>query len=526
MNTASSIDLGGAEIAECEHLAAWSSWIGASRLGLDDTSAELLRTIADALDIRSVLPRISAIAKQVLRHDALELTVFDRSGQVKLEARSTEDLADLPCCVARDDEPFHIVSDLRRPSARLVGRQTDVIDGLVAAGYRSTLSVRGAVRQQPMRLGFFSRHPDTYRATDVSTAQHIADHVALAVAHEQLAAAERDQAEARGRTSRLEARVQALADKGDAASGRGRMIGRADVWQRVLAKALRVASTDTTVFLQGESGTGKEVVARFIHQASPRKDGPFVAINCAALPEQLLESELFGYERGAFTGAQQTKMGQIELAARGVLFLDEVSEMSVVAQAKFLRFLQEREFQRLGGTRVQKANVRVIAASNRDLRRAVERGTFREDLFYRLQVFDIQLPALRERISDVPLLAERFLEEVGQSMGHAPARLTDEAREALLTYRWPGNVRELHNVLERAAILSDEGLIQRCHLSLHATTIPVASAHDLGARERDTIESVLRETDGNKSRTARRLGLTRTQLYVRLRRYGIEHSPV
>jgi transcriptional regulator with PAS, ATPase and Fis domain len=277
------------------------------------------------------------------------------------------------------------------------------------------------------------------------------------------------------------------------------------------------------VFLQGESGTGKEVVARFIHQASPRKDGPFVAINCAALPEQLFESELFGYERGAFTGAQQAKAGQIELASRGVLFLDEVSEMSLTAQAKFLRFLQEREFQRLGGTRAQKANVRVIAASNRDLRQAVERGTFREDLFYRLQVFDIPLPPLRERIGDVPLLAEEFLEELGQSMGGLPARLGEDAREALSAYSWPGNVRELRNVLERAAILSDEGVIDRRHLSLQPKTAPAASPDDLGVIERQTIENVLRQTDGNKSKTARRLGLTRTQLYVRLRKYGLEH---
>src|SRR4029077_17761883 len=171
---------------------------------------------------------------------------------------------------------------------------------------------------------------------------------------------------------------------------------------------------------------------------------------------QLLESELFGYERGAFTGAQQAKPGQIELAARGVLFLDEVSEMSLSAQAKFLRFVQEREFQRLGGTRTQKANVRVIAASNCYLRQAAEQGKFREDLFYRLQVFDIPLPPLRERISDVPLLAEQFLQEIGESIGQSSLRLGEEAREALLTHRWPGNVRELRNVLERAAILSDE----------------------------------------------------------------------
>jgi DNA-binding NtrC family response regulator len=355
----------------------------------------------------------------------------------------------------------------------------------------------------------------------VPAAQHIVDYVSLAVAHEQLAAAEGRRAEARGRAERVAARVRTLVDKGEALPAHGRMIGRSDCWQHVLACALRVAPTETTVFLQGESGTGKEVVARFIHQASPRKDGPFVAINCAALPEQLLESELFGYERGAFTGAHQSKAGQIELASRGVLFLDEVSEMSLTAQAKFLRFLQEREFQRLGGTRPQKANVRVIAASNRDLRAAVERGTFREDLFYRLQVFDIALPPLRERISDIPLLAEHFIGEFGEALGGRPPRLADEAREALLAHSWPGNVRELRNVLERAAILSDAGVVERRHLALHAKTAPEPAPHDLGTIERQTIETVLRQTDGNKSKTARQLGLTRTQLYVRLRRYGL-----
>ena len=318
-------------------------------------------------------------------------------------------------------------------------------------------------------------------------------------------------------------RMGGVADEG-AVSGRGRMTGRSDAWQRVLTNALRVAPTDTTVFLQGESGTGKEVVAQFIHQASPRRNGPFVAINCAALPEQLLESELFGYERGAFTGAHQAKPGQIELASRGVLFLDEVSEMSRAAQAKFLRFLEEREFQRLGGTRPQKANVRVIAASNRNLCEAVDRGTFREDLLYRLQVFDIALPPLRERITDVPLLAEYFLEQFGRRMDGGPAGLTDQARAALMAYSWPGNVRELRNVLERATILSDEGVIDRRHLSLHEKTATAASPNDLGAKERQTIANVLRQTDWNKSKTARQLGLTRTQLYVRLRRYGLEYS--
>jgi DNA-binding NtrC family response regulator len=488
-----------------------------------DTSTALLRTIAEVLDIRSVFPRVSEIVKAVLPHDALMLAFLDRAGRVTLEARSVEDLPQHGWRTRDDDQDHAIVSDLRRPSSRPTGCEPAVADALVAAGYRSVLSVRGVARNQVMHLAFVSRKADAYSPADLPAAQHVADYVSLAVAHEQLAAAEGCRAEARGRSERVDARVRVLAEKGEAVAAHGRMIGRSDAWQRVLTRALRVAPTDTTVFLQGESGTGKEVVARFIHQASPRKDGPFVAINCAALPEQLLESELFGYERGAFTGAHQPKAGQIELASRGVLFLDEVSEMSLVAQAKFLRFLQEREFQRLGGTRTQKANVRVIAASNRDLREAVEKGTFREDLFYRLQVFDIPLPALRERLTDVPLLADQFLCEVGETMGGRPTRLADDARDALMAHSWPGNVRELRNVLERAAILSDE-VIERRHLSLQEKSAPPASPHHLGSMERQTIENVLRQTDWNKSKTARQLGLTRTQLYVRLRRYGLENA--
>jgi transcriptional regulator with PAS, ATPase and Fis domain len=190
-------------------------------------------------------------------------------------------------------------------------------------------------------------------------------------------------------------------------------------------------------------------------RASPRKNGPFVAINCASVPEQPFESELFGYERGAFTGAQQAKAGQIELASTGVLFLDEVGEMSPMSQAKLLRVLQEREFRRLGGTRLVKANVRVIAASNRDLRQAVSDGSFREDLFYRLQVFDIRIPPLRERRGDIPLLADAFLREFERSSGCSSAGLTPDALATLVGHDWPGNVRELYNALERAVILCE-----------------------------------------------------------------------
>ncbi len=299
------------------------------------------------------------------------------------------------------------------------------------------------------------------------------------------------------------------------------VIGSSPAWLAIVRQATRVAATEVTVLLQGESGTGKEIIARLIHHASPRRDGPFVAVNCAALPEQLLESELFGYERGAFTGAQQPKVGRVELAAGGVLFLDEVSEMSLIAQAKCLRFLQEREFQRLGGTRLQRADVRIIAATNRDLYAAVAGGTFREDLLYRLQMFDIMLPPLRERLTDIPLFAEQFLIQFACTTDRPLARLRDDALDALVAHDWPGNVRELHNVLGRAAILAD-GDIECCHLSLRVKTRTLPPPTDLGVVERDAIERTLQQTDGNKSKAARRLGLTRTQLYGRLRRYGIE----
>jgi transcriptional regulator with PAS, ATPase and Fis domain len=305
-------------------------------------------------------------------------------------------------------------------------------------------------------------------------------------------------ADARGWTQPSDTRLRAFTHGTGATTGTVPPIGRSAVFQDVLKQALLVARTETTVFLQGESGTGKEVIARFIHQASPRKDGPFVAINCAALPEQLLESELFGYERGAFTGAQQAKPGQIELAARGVLFLDEVSEISPTAQAKFLRFLQEREFQRLGSTRSLRANVRVIAASNRDLSAEVATGRFREDLFYRLQVFDIPLPPLRERTSDIPLLADAFLQDLGRSLARPVAQLTAEALDALMAHGWPGNIRELHNVLERAAILCEDGFIARRHLALRSRPMPQAPP-DLAASERRTIERVLRETEDSNT---------------------------
>ena len=485
-----------------------------------DPSHELIRTISQVLDIRRVFPRVSEIATQILPHDYLELVFQDPSGQLTVEARSADDFpAYRRLVLTREDDVQ--VADLRKTGLQLGHCDPpDYVERVVDAGYRSLLKWT-----KPRR------RPDDRTALLFPAAGRLFNHPGAGrPLHRRL--------RGDGRVTRTPGRERTAGrgstrPRGTARRARPGGCGRTR-WgsaghRPVGGMEERAAKGDAGgvdgdhLYLQGESGTGKEVVARFIHRASPRKSGPFVAINCAALPDQLLESELFGYERGAFTGAQQPKPGQIEMASGGVLFLDEVSEMSAAAQAKLLRVLQEREFLRLGGTRLLKANVRVIAASNRDLRDAVARGAFRQDLYYRLQVFDIQIPPLRERTRDIPMLVDAFLRDIGRAIGRAVTGLTPESTAMLMKYAWPGNVRELRNVLERAAILSDGGLIGPGHLSLHEPIAPSSTPlTDLRAVERHAIEKALQETDGNKAKTARRLGLTRTQLYVRLRKYEIE----
>src|SRR5207245_1129365 len=314
--------------------------------------------------------------------------------------------------------------------------------------------------------------------------------------------------------------------------------GTSKAWREVLAQAAKVAGAETTVLLTGESGTGKEVVAHLIHHGSRRADGPFVALNCAALPEALLESELLGYEKGAFTGAVSARAGRLEQAAGGTLFLDEVGEMSPAVQAKFLRVLEAREFQRLGGTRMLKADVRVVAASNRDLKVAMTEGVFSEDLYYRLHVFAIHLPPLRERKEDILPLLEHFVQQLGPVvLGRPAAGISREAREHLLAYGWPGNVRELRNAVERALILCEGGLINPEHLPWHAESTkraapppapaqvrPAAQAavgefpahgEDRETMERTLIEGALKQAGQNKSKAAKLLGLSRSKLYNR-----------
>jgi transcriptional regulator with GAF, ATPase, and Fis domain len=418
--------------------------------------------------------------------------------------------------------------------------------GSIRSGFMSLMRV--PVRQEGRFAGtvmFLSRKRAAFSTQDLLVARRIADRLALLVARDHEVEASKRADEAAARAAALESRVRELTDELDARTGYRRVVGESLEWRKVLTQATQVAPNETTVLLLGESGTGKEVVARFVHRASPRTKGPFIALNCAALPEQLLEAELFGYERGAYTGAVQSKPGQLEHAAGGTLFLDEVGEMSLPAQAKFLRALQEREFQRLGGTRVLRTDARIVAATNRDLERAIKQNLFREDLYYRLNVFAIYLPALRDRPADILPLSEAFLAEIGRSIARPAAGISRDARARLLGYHWPGNVRELRNILERASILCDGGLITPDHLAIVTGVRPapagqsapapeevaiaqrrppggVASAGELKSLERDMIEQALQRVRFNKSKAAKNLGLTRQQLYLRMKKYGLE----
>lgn len=292
--------------------------------------------------------------------------------------------------------------------------------------------------------------------------------------------------------------------------------------RRLLELADRVALRDVPVLLTGESGTGKELMARRLHRRSARRDGPFVAVNCAALPESLAESELFGHEKGAFTGADKDRPGRFEEANGGTLFLDEIGDLPLALQAKLLRVLEDGLVRRVGGRRDIPVSVRVVAATNRDLTQAMEAGQFRRDLYYRLAVVRIELPPLRQRKGDISALARHFLLSLAARHGLPAGELSPEALEALENYAWPGNVRELRNVLERALVVRAGGVIRREDLDLPALSSGASSFPlDRDAREREAILEALRRANGNRERAAELLGISVRTLYYRLRRHGI-----
>jgi len=507
----------------------------------------LLGTLAESLDVRDVFEPISDAIKKVLPHDLLTLTELDeRAPAFRVVAFAGEcDTAAprQPVPLTEDEAKRQVDVEIVRDMPSEMSPDTERNRLLLATGMRSWLRVPVllAGRVHGM-ISFYHRDASRYDSSDLEVTRRIADRIALGLSYHRLAEEARIAAEARERAERLEATVETLTRELNEQGGR-LVVGVSAAWRDVLFHIGRVAASETTVLVTGESGTGKEVVSRLIHHGSPRSRRVLVAINCAALPEQLLESELFGHEKGAFTGAIATKIGKLEQAGGGTLFLDEIAEMSPAVQSKFLRVLEEREFQRLGGSRVIRADVRVIAATNRDLADAIGRGQFREDLFYRLNVFQIPIPPLRERTEDILPLADSFLDELRKKTGRPAAGISKDAREWLLEYNWPGNVRELRNAIERAILLCDGGLITREHLpsgngrsasglrpngngspsSLDSKQALPPDGVNIAAMDRDLVEKALRQARGNKSKAARLLGLTRSQLYSRLNRYQLDY---
>jgi DNA-binding NtrC family response regulator len=315
-----------------------------------------------------------------------------------------------------------------------------------------------------------------------------------------------------------------------------RIIGESEAIKRAVAETQRVSQTEANVLLLGESGTGKELFARAVHHLSPRRDKPFVAINCAAIPETLIENELFGHERGAFTGAGERRLGKFELASSGTVFLDEIGELPLAVQGKLLRAIEEKMIDRIGGRAPIPVDVRVVAATNKDLRRTVENGEFRRDLFFRLAVFPVEIPPLRERGEDVVLLARHFAAQLGKEMRGREATLSDASINALRGHTWPGNVRELENAIERACILADSAALEPSDLGLLKGSISapeafddldmtgtLAEISDRAARfvERRKIIEALRSHDGNKTRTAETLGVSYKTLLTKIKDYEL-----
>jgi transcriptional regulator with GAF, ATPase, and Fis domain len=506
-------------------------------------AAGLPAILGTSLKLGDVLERLAEAVRPLIDFEVMGLALrvgsgqrFERiglvagGGRVHPESGTVEDFSKLERVVRGEvvvirDAPREL--DPARSGDRL----------MIENGDRSALDVPIFFGERVGGVLYFvTSRAYWYDDTDAEVASVIAVALALEIQHQRLAEHQQQLGAAEAKAEKLERQVASLQATLDERFGFDAIIGRAPTLLTVVDDARKVAATATTVLLTGESGTGKEVLARAIHQASARASGPFVAVNCAALPETLVETELFGHERGAFTGADRLKRGRFELAAGGTLFLDEIGDLPASVQAKLLRVLQERQYERVGGTTTLDADVRLIAATNRDLERAVAEGRFRDDLYYRLAVFPLRLPALRERGDDVLLLADHFVRTLGARMGRQEPGLSAEARELLLAHAWPGNIRELQNAIERALILAQGELVSTAHLgivptgprgvAMPAVTAPPAPAptttQTIAEQEKRMITEALRRTKGNKARAAAALGLSPTQLLRRIRRFKIE----
>ena len=499
--------------------------------------------IGTTLDVRQILEKVGDAIRLAVDFDTLGLPLF-KSDSPDYAFFGTVGEPPVPGVESIPTSEFSYAAALKAGRAVLFEEASKELNPafagdrvMLTAGYESFFLV-------PMHFGdevggalFFGKHePYWYDSADVEVANVVGSRLVLAIQHQRLAEEQRRLVSVERRARGLEQSLKSARSELHQRYGFDQIIGRSPNLREALTRAAQVARTEATVLVTGASGTGKELVARAIHHASPRADGPFVAVNCAALPDTLLESELFGHERGAFTGADRQKPGRFELAAGGTLFLDEIGELSAAVQVKLLRVLQEREYQRVGGTATLKADVRLIAATNRDLMAEMAAGRFRNDLFYRLAVFNVHLPSLRERGDDVLLLADHFVRTLAAKMGNGDITLGRDAHEVLQRHPWPGNIRELQNAIERGLITCEGSLLTAAHLAVIPPAeektppqqpdlvSPVAVTGVLQDLERKAIIDALERTHGHKSRAAALLGLTRFQLYSRLRRHGIEVS--
>ncbi len=394
------------------------------------------------------------------------------------------------------------------------------VDDALEQGIRSVCCVPLMSRKGILGiLNLASREDNAFTLQDIGFLKQVASHLAYALDNAQA------YSEIAKLTKRLTTEKLYLEDEIGSERNFEEIVGDSPALKRVLAQAKTVAPSDATVLILGDTGTGKELVARALHRMSSRKDGSFIKLNCAAIPTGLLESELFGHERGAFTGAVTQKIGRLELADKGTLFLDEVGDIPLELQPKLLRVLQDQEFERLGGTRTIRVNIRLVAATNRDLGKAVAQREFRSDLFYRLNVFPIRMPALRERGKDIPLLVRYFVQKFARRMNRQIETVPTETMNALTGWEWPGNVRELENFIERSVILSDGPVLNVPLTELrplsYGTAIPNGTLEEV---EREHIIRVLRETGGvvaGAHGAAARLGMKRTTLQSRMQKLGI-----
>jgi formate hydrogenlyase transcriptional activator len=493
---------------------------------------QLSNALLSNLDVGKLLTAISASIHDVIPHDTSALSLYDATdGDMVLQFMGPYDTAVIPADARVPVEGTVSGRVFRTGEPLLMSRLSDIEFAPITVRNLSQLGMNAGC-WVPLThhgkaigvLGILSRLEDSFGAQEVDILAKIAGQVAMAVDN---AMAFRRIAELR---DQLRQEKQYLESEINLDNRYDDIVGESKGLRQVLKEIETVAPTDATVLIQGESGTGKELLARAIHRLSPRSESTFVKLNCAAIPAGLLESELFGHEKGAFTGAIARKIGRLELAHEGTLFLDEVGELPLDLQPKLLRALQEREIERVGGTRAIPVNMRLVAATNRDLGKMVAEKTFRSDLFYRLKVFPVFAPPLRERTSDIPILVRHFVSTHSRRMGKTIESISDETMDALVHWSWPGNIRELENFLERAVILTRGSVlyVPLAELEMEEDS-PDAGAQNptLHTAEREHILRVLRETKGQiggDDGAAARLGLKRTTLNSKMKKLGIERS--